>query len=181
MLRTGYSNAAIRSNVREMLDTGHTRAQAVAASYSLARAAFFRRYPHGALPAWLAYPAGYRLKQHYNRDGTPVSLYKPLESMQKNPSPATGREIQKAARLFRQFTGRAPDRIEKIPLHPLPRTGLAFGELVEVRYISFRDGRPYRHPFRLGSRPLLVATHDGKQVLMLGGAYAFTERGIEDR
>jgi hypothetical protein len=63
----------------------------------------------------------------------------------------------------------------KIPL-------LAFGELLEVKYRTTRDGQTelYRHPFRASSRPLLAARHDGSRVYIVGGRYRFTDRGIVD-
>ncbi len=175
-LRVGYSSAVISQNMREMVTAGYSKTSALAASFALARVSFFKRHPHGALPTWLAYPKGYRLRQHYDANGKPVQQ----TPFARNPAPR--REIEQAAALFEAFTGKRADRMERIPLQPMPKAGLAFGELLEVGYISFRDGRPYRHTFRkVSSRPLLVASHDGKQVLMLGGAYAFTDRGIEDR
>jgi len=174
-LRSGYSYATFQANVAEMIASGHTRESAVAAAASAARKKFFRMHPFGALPAWLAYPKGRRLAKYYTDQGNPASA----EIYRENPSPR--HEIAQAAKLFEDFTGKRATRIEKIPLEPLPKTGLAFGQLVQLGYISFRDGRPYRHTFRLkNSRPLLVATHDGKRVYLIGGSYAFTERGIED-
>jgi hypothetical protein len=62
--------------------------------------------------------------------------------------------------------------------HPL----FAFGELLEVRYRTVRDGREehYKHAFRKQSRPLLAARHDGKRIYIVGGRYRFTESGIND-
>lgn len=98
-----------------------------------------------------------------------------------NPS-APPRQVAQAARRFKSFTGRAPDRVEKIPMDPLPKVGLAFGELLEIGYLSYRDGLPYRHSFRpLRSRPLVVSTPDGKRLLLIGGSYSFTERGIVNK
>ena len=57
------------------------------------------------------------------------------------------------------------------------------GELDAVLYTTRRDGRleRYIHEFAKKSRPLLAASHDGKQLVLLGGAYDFTEAGIVDR
>lgn len=99
-----------------------------------------------------------------------------------NPTRAPARELAQAARRFKAFTGREPDRVEKIPIEPMPRAGLAFGELLEIGYLSYRDGLPYRHSFRpLRSRPLVVSTPDGKRLLLIGGSYSFTERGIVNK
>jgi hypothetical protein len=37
------------------------------------------------------------------------------------------------------------------------------------------------HRFKKKSRPLLAASHDGTQLYILGGEYAFTDAGIIDR
>lgn len=97
----------------------------------------------------------------------------------RNPAPP-GRELARAATLYAGFTGRR-GRVARVPLKPLPRVGLAFGELLELGYASFRDGRPYRHTFRSQARPLLISSHDGRQLVIVGGRYRFTHRGIEDR
>jgi hypothetical protein len=50
-------------------------------------------------------------------------------------------------------------------------------------YVTRRDGKTehYIHRFGSASRPLFAVTHDGKQLLLLGGDYDFTEKGIEDK
>ena len=193
-LKVGYSRDTVQENIaRVFLETGDN-AQSVAVAYATARKSYFKRFPDGALPQWLSFPKGYRMRKYYDAHGKPlISGTNPLPlaalavhgatsaAFRRNPSPPE-RELRQAARLFEDFTGYKADSVDAIPLQPLPKTGLAFGELVEIGYISFRDGEPYRHTFRLKrSRPLLVATHDGKQVLLIGGSYAFTERGIEDK
>ncbi len=177
-LKAGYSRKTVQANIAAVFQETGDNAQSVAVSYATARKSYFRHFPGGALPEWLAFPKGYRQREHYDRHGKPRFA---LRGVRANPTPPP-REVQQAVKLFENFTGYKADRLEAIPLAPLPKTGLAFGELVEIGYISFRDGEPYRHTFRLKrSRPLLVASHDGKQVLLIGGSYAFTERGIEDR
>ena len=122
------------------------------------------------------------MREHYNADGSPVFESRSGTVFKKNPAEKIPvKEIDKAARLFKRFTGYKPDQLTPVPIKPLPKAALAFGQLVQIGYRSYRDGKLYRHDFKDSSRPLLVATFDGKQVLLLGGAYAFTERGIEDR
>lgn len=169
----------------------------------MARVSFFDMHPDGAIPEWLATPKGYRLKRHYDSYGRPVnrnplpaiaamkvltaaSHAKTARDILRNPrrrnESRDDAELRRAAALFEAFTGRKPERVQRIDLGPQPKTGLAFGQLIEVRYQSFRDGRYYRHSFwPKNSRPLLIATHDGKQVLLVGGLYTFTERGIENK
>lgn len=177
-LKSGYGGETIAHNVGEMERSGHSRGQAVAAAFAHARVSFFRKFPHGALPSFLAYPSGYRLRRHYDRSGKPLKVN--FAKYRENPAPRA--EIQKAAKLFEDFTGRAPDGVQKINLPEMPKAGLVFGQLIRVGYRSARDGLLYEHTFRkLKSRPLLIASSDGKTVLIVGGRYAFTDRGIEDR
>jgi hypothetical protein len=62
-----------------------------------------------------------------------------------------------------------------------PKTGLVIGKLDGVLYTTVRDGKEeaYIHDFEKGSRPLLISSHDGESLHILGGDYEFTERGIE--
>lgn len=101
--------------------------------------------------------------------------------MRANPSPR--REIAQAARLYEDFTGHEGDEIARVELPPAPKVALAIGKVLLIGYETVRDGvrEQYVHRFRRNSRPLLVASHDGKSVLLLGGAYAFTDRGIVDK
>ena len=65
----------------------------------------------------------------------------------------------------------------------VPQTALAIGELDGVMYTTRRDGKQekYIHKFKKSSRPLLCASFDGKILVVLGGAYQFTKRGIVDK
>lgn len=62
------------------------------------------------------------------------------------------------------------------------KTGLTIGECDGVMYSTVRDGVPekYCHQFKKSARPLLVASHDGAQLALIGGNFTFTERGIVD-
>lgn len=91
-------------------------------------------------------------------------------------------DIERAQRLFKDFTGHDSHTVKRVMLKPLPKAGLVFGQLIEVGYRSARDGALYKHTFRSNrSRPLLIASSDGKQVLIVGGRFAFTDRGIVDK
>lgn len=69
---------------------------------------------------------------------------------------------------------------KKLHVKPLPAVALDIGDFVAVIYRSRRDGNLYRHEFAARSRPLLAVSQDGTQLLVLGGAYRFTSRGIVD-
>jgi hypothetical protein len=99
--------------------------------------------------------------------------------------------VESAKRLGRDFSGRTPELNERIDASrtlglPIAKGAkiplFVFGEIVEVRYRTERDGREeyYKHPFRTSSRPLLAARHDGKRIYIVGGRYRFTDRGIVD-
>jgi len=88
--------------------------------------------------------------------------------------------VDSAGELFKDFTGEYPEKLKKIRIRN-PKTGLVIGELDGVLYTTVRDGKTekYEHEFKKGSRPLLVSSHDGESLHILGGDYEFTERGIE--
>jgi hypothetical protein len=159
-----------------MVAAGHKVEPATAAAYGHARRDYFRKFPQGALPEWLAYPRNRRLRSHYDTNGHPVEA----GAYQENPAP-NAKEVRRAANLYEDFTGHAATEVREIPVRPLPKTALAVGRLVMVGYESNRDGKLYKHTFRESSRPLLLAAHDGKQVVIAGGRYAFTDAGIVDK
>jgi hypothetical protein len=51
---------------------------------------------------------------------------------------------------------------------------------IDYRTTHGRKLTLYRHDFTQGSRPLLCVSPDGRQLLLLGGRYRFTHRGIVD-
>lgn len=93
------------------------------------------------------------------------------------------REIEQAAKLFEDFTGHDASEVVPVKVRSLPKTALAVGMILGVIYETVRDGEKerYIHQFKARSRPLFAVSHDGKQLLLLGGAYDFTDRGIVDR
>lgn len=93
-------------------------------------------------------------------------------------------EVDRAADTFEAFTGRPATHKTKHPM-PSAKTGFALGPLVGVIYRASRedDGGTfeYLHRFRKSSQPLLIASDDGKQLVISGGEFQVTERGIEDK
>jgi hypothetical protein len=57
------------------------------------------------------------------------------------------------------------------------------GHVTSIDYRTTHGRRTvyYRHDFVKGSRPLFCVSPDGQQLLLLGGRYRFTRRGIVDR
>ena len=91
-------------------------------------------------------------------------------------------EMARAARLYEGFREKTPKRIKRVEFAP-PRIAVDIGY---VEYIGYRTthGKKltlYQHDFAPGSRPLLCVSPDGRQLLLLGGRYKFTDRGIVDR
>jgi hypothetical protein len=90
--------------------------------------------------------------------------------------------IHRAAQLYEDFTGEPARHVRQVRTRDHD-TVLAVGPAEAVAYNAVRDGKraSFIHEFRKGSRPLLAVSHDGSQLYLLGGAYRFTDRGIEDR
>lgn len=180
-LKAGYSRDAVSDNINLMLREGYDRARAVAASYATARASFFHRHPHGALPTWLAFPRAFRLREHYSESGAPLMLAG-RSGYRTNPAPRAA-DIERAARRIRSFTGMPDVSARRIRVARQSDVVLDIGRVNQLWYSTIREGRHerYRHTFTRNSRPLLAASPDGKRLYLLGGAYTFTDRGIVDR
>jgi hypothetical protein len=92
------------------------------------------------------------------------------------------RSVQRAADLFERFTGHDVSRGEVVDVPPLPDVVAIIGPVDFIGYTTVRDGRreKYIHHFAAKDRPKLAVTPDGSQILLIGGDYDFTERGIVD-
>jgi hypothetical protein len=94
--------------------------------------------------------------------------------------------IETAARKFEEFSGHEATQVIETNL-PTVKEGLVIGELDVLGYRAKRKGIDgdrviaYGHRFHKKSRPLLAVSQDGKQLIIVGGRYEFTEAGIEDR
>lgn len=94
--------------------------------------------------------------------------------------------METAANKFEEFTGYEPGKVIETNIRT-PHKGLVIGELDLIGYRVKRDGVDggrmvrYGHQFAKKSRPLLAVSDDGKQLVIVGGRYEFTEAGIEDR
>lgn len=111
----------------------------------------------------------------------------------KNPGKVQGGErldMIRAAKLYRDFSGDDGTlTIERVRIPALPKTAVIVGMLDAIEYTTFREGETqyYRHEFS-GSpdkggpdcRALIAVSKDGRQVLILGGKFRFTERGFVD-
>lgn len=92
------------------------------------------------------------------------------------------RVVRAAVELFHAFRDRPPRRAGTVNFD-VPEMVVIIGHVEEICYRTTHDDKAvrYRHPFQKGSRPLLAVSHDGKQLLLLGGRYLFTGRGIVDK
>lgn len=99
------------------------------------------------------------------------------------PRNASAARIAQASRRFARFTGHRAESASLVPFPPYPKEAFAIGALVGVIYETVRDGEreTYVHRFKIKSRPLLASTFDGTRLVIVGGRYRFTERGIVDR
>jgi hypothetical protein len=92
-----------------------------------------------------------------------------------------GNAIARAAKLFRGFRLRAP-RKATIVYVDLPEAAILMGKVRAIEYEMPRGRRSvlYRHEFAKGSRPDLGAGPDRCQLVIVGGNYRVTHRGIVD-
>lgn len=90
--------------------------------------------------------------------------------------------IQRAARLYEDFTGDEPRYVEPVKIE-VPAVVMLVGECDGILYSCHRDGKleHYQHKFRKSSRPLLVSNETGSALFLIGGSYSFTDRGIVDK
>lgn len=171
-MKKGYSYATVQRNIADLLASGMERSNAISASKSAARLSFFKRFPAGAIPVFLAFPANARLAQYYDQRGKPLRT---------NPQ---RRDIKQASKLIQDFSGHKAKIYGKIKVKDFPKVAIAIGDVLGISYETKRDGvmEKYYHRFtRKQARPLLVSSQDGKQLYLIGGSYDFTELGIVDR
>ncbi len=96
----------------------------------------------------------------------------------KNPQ---GRQYKKAVSLYRDFTGENPRHVDDWDVL-VPNVAMEVGKVTGIMYKARVDGKvqEFLHEFTGRSRPILAASSDGRQLLLLGGDYKMTERGIVD-
>jgi len=107
-----------------------------------------------------------------------MALKKPvtIKAAKQWPAAADRRES------FCARMGHEAESIGKIKVEPMPKVGVAIGEVDGILYSTVRDGKleKYIHQFRKADKPLFVVSPDGKRLFLIGGNYDFTERGIVD-
>jgi hypothetical protein len=140
---------------------------------------------------WRTFASGYRLPRSnpitWGRDAPGAADEPPA-----NPVPPSSRakgprarrlddDAQAAADLFERFTGHPVSQAQRVAL-TIPAAGIVVGSCDGVLYTTTRDGQVerYIHRFRKADAPTLVASSDGRQLLLVGGRYRMTELGIVD-
>jgi len=153
-LASGYSRETIARNTRKLRHQEVPAQRALEIAFNEARRWFKRYNPGASLPLYL----------HATRN--------PINTL-----------TRQGKQLYSAFMLRSPARSRKLNVPALPKVALAIGNVSRLYYVSKRDGvvTEYRHDFAIGSRPLLAVSHDGKHLMLLGGAYRFTHRGIVDK
>lgn len=94
------------------------------------------------------------------------------------------KKIQKAKKLFYDFSGHELGNDAFEVSMPRPSILIPVGQLDGVLYTTIRDGKKesYIHEFKKpNSQPLLATDADGEQLYILEGNYKFTEKGIVDQ
>jgi hypothetical protein len=91
-------------------------------------------------------------------------------------------DVRHAASLVERFKGMDAEIEGTVTVPPMPRVVAVIGLCDFVGYTTERDGKTekYIHRFKAADRPLLCVSPNGEQLLFIGGAYVFTERGIVD-
>lgn len=88
---------------------------------------------------------------------------------------------QQAVDLYTSFREAKPTKLARLKVD-IPRVVACMGHTEAIDYRTTHAGKVtlYRHKFAKGSRPLLCVSGDGKQLMLLGGRYEWTDRGIQD-
>ena len=94
----------------------------------------------------------------------------------------TQKRVNAAVKLFKDFTGEDPTNLDKYEKPVFPDVALYVGECTGIMYEAVRDGKTeqYIHEFKNDAQPMLISSHDGKQLFLLGGNYTFKDSGIND-
>jgi hypothetical protein len=86
-----------------------------------------------------------------------------------------------AAKLFEDFSGNEATKEEILDIE-FPTVAARIGKVCFIGYEAEREGvlEHYVHEFKKSSRPFFGSSHDGSQLVIVGGKFRFTERGIVD-
>jgi hypothetical protein len=90
-------------------------------------------------------------------------------------------DTRSAASLYHHFREERPKRARRVAVN-LPRAVAVLGYVEFLGYVTTHRGRSflYLHEFAPGSRPMMAAGKKRNQLLLVGGRYHVTSRGIVD-
>jgi len=88
-------------------------------------------------------------------------------------------DYRQGVELYRRFNEADPEHIDKIIL-PEYDYLVKIGDCTDIAYLA-HDGKNYLHSFKVKSRPELAVTPNGTHLVLFGGRFKFTDRGIVDR
>src|SRR5271165_4262207 len=91
-------------------------------------------------------------------------------------------ELAQAVALFESFREKKQTKPLAVFKVKTPRVVAIIGYVDGFDYTTAHGKKEiaYRHEFAAGSRPLFCVSADGKQLLLIGGRFEFTDRGIVD-
>ena len=91
-------------------------------------------------------------------------------------------QLAQAVTLYESFREKRPRKLAHVKFK-LPKVvaNMGYVEYIGYRTLHGKKTTLYEHPFAIGSRPILAVSSDGRQLMLLGGLYKFTDRGIVDR
>ncbi len=187
-LRKGYSKRVITANIAEMIKSERPHNSAVAIAHKSAREAFRAKHPRAAWPTWIYPPspnAEFARRMSAQRNPRAKSA---LALSRVNPVPPSSRSdsarrLAQGADLYERFTGHKARYVDTVKIPSFPKELVQIGQIDGILYSTVRDGVPekYIHKFKQSARPLFTVSPDGRQIVLIGGSYDFTERGIVDK
>lgn len=82
---------------------------------------------------------------------------------------------------YERFTGHDATHYDDIEID-FPDVAFKVGKIDGIMYETVREGKTehYCHEFKKNARPVFAVSHDGQQLLAIGGNFRFTDRGIVD-
>lgn len=112
-----------------------------------------------------------------------VTAPRKARAVKKNPVTEANQQtmIEHAMALFQRFRLDDPKHIDDV-VYKTPEVAMTIGFCDGILYTTKRNGKVerYKHEFKKSARPILASSWDGKQLVIIGGSYNFTQDGITD-
>lgn len=96
------------------------------------------------------------------------------------PVAATREGVDKAFKAFSAFNGKAPTRTAIVKAPKLSGSLWSLGHVTFIGYEAKHRGKRISlvHHFNPNARPHLASSHDGRTLVILGGGFRVSDRGI---